>query len=244
MRYGQWAAGLGLLILVAACGKEEVRRGEPYTPPPAAEEEAAVFGETEVATLPPSMRAALVTAHAEAAIALYVAGETDAAKAHLEHADSALHPDLLLGLDTMGFDPEPLNVVYDHIESGMPGSEAGSVLDAARDMLRSLRAGAGGDAATTIEFLMKALAREYEKGADTGEITDPEAYQFAWGLAVAARQVAAEAEPETYDALRRELDFLVLMWPAAGPISGGIAAPEAQMADQLSRVKLILVSLP
>lgn len=244
MRRLSSVAGLGLVLVLTACGESEIPRGEPYQPPSVSEQEAALFGEVDIAALPAAQRAALVTAHAQAAFALYRAGETGAALGQFEAIDSALNPALMVGLDTLGYDPEVINVVIDHVESGMPGSEAGAALDAAGEMLASLRAGARGDIGETTEFLMKQLAREFEKGADAGTITDPEAYQTAYGLAVAARDLTSGEDPEVYGDLRRELDFLVLMWPRGGPVSTAVAPPELQMAEQLSRVKLALAELP
>lgn len=244
MRRTGWAAGLGLAGLLAACGQAEVRRGEPYYPPSVAEQEAALFGGMDYAAMPAAHRAALVTAHAEAAFALYRAGETEAAKAHLQTIDSAREPVLMLGLETLGYDPQAIRTVYEHMESGVPGREADTVMEAARAMLAQLRAGAGGQTGETVEFLMKTLARNFETGAEAGTITDPQAYQMAYGLAVAARDLAGSGEPETYGDLQRELDFLVLMWPRGGPVSTAVAPPELQIAEQLSRVKLALAALP
>lgn len=238
------AACLGLVLVLTACGESEMPRGEPYRAPSVSEQEAALFGDVDFGALPASHRAALVTAHAEAAFALYLAGETESAAAHLEHIDSAAEPALMVGLDSLGYDQGLIRIVGDQIASGQPGSEAGRSLDAAREMLAGLRAGARGDIGETTEFLMKQIAREFEKGADAGTITDPVAYQTAYGLAVAARDLTSGADPEVYGDLRRELDFLVLMWPRGGPVSTAVAPPELQMAEQLSRVKLALAAVP
>lgn len=238
------AAGLGLVLVLTACGEPEAPRGEPYRAPSVAEQEIALFGEVDVAALPAPERAALVTAHAQAAFALYRAGETDAALGQLEEIDGARNPALMVGLDTLGYEPGAIDAVIERITSGQPGSEAGKTLDAAEEMLANLRRGARGDIGETTEFLMKTLAREFERGADTGTITNAKAYQTAYGLAVAARDLTSGEDPEVYGDLRRELDFLVLMWPRGGPVSTAVAPPELQMAEQLSRVKLALAAVP
>lgn len=244
MTFGRIAAGMALAGLITACGEGDAIRGEPYTPPTVSEQEAAVFGGLDVGALPASQRAALVTAHAEAAFALYRAGETDAALKHLGHLDPETHPELMVGLDTLGYAPEAIAAVREQAGMGAAAEEAAEALDAAAEVLASLRAGAGGDVAETTEFLMKRLAAEFEQGAEAGTITDGEAYQLAYGLAVAARDVAGAADQEVYGDLRRELDFLVLMWPRGGPVSTAVAPPEMQMAEQLARVKLAMAALP
>lgn len=244
MTLKQIAAGVLIAGQLTACGQDETIRGEPYTPPTVSEQEAAVFGAVDVGALPASQRAALVAAHAEAAFALYRAGETDAALQHLGHLDAAEHADLMVGLDTLGYAPDALAAVRSAAESGVSAEEAAASLDAASATLASLRSGAGGDVVETTEFLMKRLAAEFEQGAEAGTITDGEAYQMAYGLAVAARDVAGAADQEVYGDLRRELDFLVLMWPRGGPVSSAVAPPEMQMAEQLARVKLAMAALP
>ena len=238
------SAGVLMGGLLTACGQDETIRGEPYTPPTVSQQEAAVFGAIDVGALPASQRAALVAAHAEAAFALYRAGETEAALQHLSHLDAETHTDLMVGLDTLGYTPDSVDAVRSALESGASAEEAATSLDAASAALSSLRSGAGGDVAETTEFLMKRLAAEFEQGADAGTITDGESYQMAYGLAVAARDVAGAADQEVYGDLRRELDFLVLMWPRGGPVSTAVAPPEMQMAEQLARVKLAMAALP
>ncbi|HAY07245.1 MAG TPA: hypothetical protein PKV67_15545 [Hyphomonas sp.] len=238
------AAGLGLVLVLTACGESEAPRGEPYRAPSVSEQEAALFGEVDVGALPAPQRAALVTAHVEAALALYRAGETEAALEQLSVPDPALRPELMVGLDTLGYDQEAVNVLADWMTSGGDAVQAEPAMLAAVEMLAKLRSGARGDIGETTEFLMKQLAREFEKGADAGTITDPVAYQTAYGLAVAARDLTSGEDPDVYGDLRRELDFLVLMWPRGGPVSTAVAPPELQMAEQLSRVKLALAAVP
>ena len=46
--------------------------------------------------------------------------------------------------------------------------------------------------------LMKALGNAYEAGADAGTISDIEAYQTAYGLAIAARDIATRIRLEHF----------------------------------------------
>jgi hypothetical protein len=143
----------------------------------------------------------------------------------------------MAGLDTMGFDPAPLEAAI-----AAPDDEAAA--QAAGEMLAALRQSATGEVKATAEFLMKRLASAYETGVVSGEIAEPGAYRDAYGMAVTARDIAAAQDPDTYGALKTELDVLVLMWPKKGPVSGALPAPELVMAEQLARVKSVLAGLP
>jgi hypothetical protein len=107
-----------------------------------------------------------------------------------------------------------------------------------------VRPNAAGDVKDTVAFLMKALGNAYEAGANAGTISDIEAYQTAYGLAIAARDIVAAQPDEAYSDLRLELELLVRMWPGAGPLASSTPAPDAEMALALSNVKLVLAGLP
>ena len=233
-----WIAGsLGLGLFLAACGDEAVRPGEPYFAEPASQEAAKVIGETDPADLTGSQRAALVYAHSATALALLRAGDAEGGTRHLSHLDASAHPALMVGLDTMGFDPAPLAAV-----AAAPQDEAAGL--AADAMLAALRPTATGEVKETVAFLMKSLGNAYEAGADAGTISDVDAYQTAYGLAVAARDIVAAQPDEAYGDLRLELELLVRMWPGEGPLATSTPAPDAEMALALSNVKLALASLP
>jgi hypothetical protein len=233
-----WIAGsLGLSLLLAACGEDTIRPGEPYIAAPASQEAARVIGKADPADLTASQRAALVYGHTVTALALYRAGETESASVHAGLVDAASHPGLMVGLDTMGFDPAVLAVAA-------AGPEDEAARAAADAMLAALRPNATGEVKETAEFLVKLLATEYEAGADAGTIADLQAYQTAYGLAVAARDIVAAQKDAAYADLRLELELLVRMWPGAGPLATSTPAPDAEMALALSNVKLVLAGLP
>lgn len=91
---------------------------------------------------------------------------------------------------------------------------------------------------------MRLSAEAYEAGVKYGEIIDLEAYQAAYGYAVAARDLISPLDETVYGDLRLELDILVLMWPAAGPLAGRTPPPEVRMSEQFARVKMALAVLP
>jgi hypothetical protein len=231
------AGSLGLCAALAGCGQETPNYGEPYVAPSIAEQEKAIFGEVNPSELPANQRAALVHAHAVTAIALYRAGEADGAAVHAGRIDAGAHPGLMVGLDTMGFDPAAVSAV-----AAAPGDETAA--DAARMMLASMRPGMTGDVKETTEFLMKQLASEYEAGADGGTIMDLASYQTAYGLAVTARDIVAAQDPEVYGKLTLDLEILVRMWPGKGPLATSTPAPDSEMALALSKVKSALSGLP
>ncbi len=231
------AGSLGLGLVLGACGEAELQRGEPYVAPSAAQQEREIFGETNPSELQANQRAALVYAHSVTAIALYRAGETDAAAVHAGKLDASANRGLMVGLDTMGFDPAVLTAVA-------ASPEDDTALAGAEAMLAALRPNAAGSVKETTEFLMRSLATEYERGADAGTISDPEAYQAAYGCAVTARDIVAAQDDEAYGDLRLELELLVRMWPGRGPLATSTPAPDSEMALALSNVKLALAGLP
>jgi hypothetical protein len=237
MRQFGIAAGLGVCMALSACGPDAPEYGEPYVAPSIAEQEKAIFGEVNPSELPANQRAALAHAHAVTAVALYRAGEADGAAAHAAQIDAGAHPGLMVGLDTMGFDPAVVAAV-----AAAPEDERAA--EAARVMLASMRPGMTGEVKATTEFLMKSLAAEYEAGADAGTIVDLHAYQTAFGLAVTARDIVAAQDPEIYGKLTLDLEILVRMWPGEGPLATSTPAPDSEMALALSNVKSALAALP
>lgn len=227
----------GLCATLAGCGQDAPTYGEPYVAPPIAEQEKAIFGEVNPSELPANQRAALAHAHAVTAIALYRAGEAGGAAVHAGRIDAGAHPGLMVGLDTMGFDPAAVSAV-----ATAPEDEAAA--EAARVMLGAMRPGMTGDVKETTEFLMKQLASEYEAGAHGGTIVDLASYQTAYGLAVTARDIVAAQDPEVYRKLTLDLEILVRMWPGKGPLATSTPAPDSEMALALSNVKSALAALP
>lgn len=236
MRQFGIAVGLGLCMALAGCGQDAPNYGEPYATPSAAEQKKAVAWELNASELPASQRAALAYAHAVTAIALYRAGEPGGGAVHAGQIDAGAHPGLMVGLDTMGFDPGAVAAV-----AAAPEDEAAA--EAARLMLAAMRPGMTGDVKATTELLMKQLAAEYEAGADRGTIVDLTSYQTAYGLAVTARDIVVAQDPEVYGKLTLELEMLVRMWPGEGPLETSTPAPDSEMAAALSRVKSALSGL-
>ena len=233
-----WISGsLALSLILTGCGETDAPRGEPYFEKPASQEARDVLGEVDPSELPASQRAALAYAHAVTAAALFKAGDDAGGAVHVAHLDPAAHAGLMIGLDTLGFDVAAVEAVR-----AAPQEETAlAALDA---MLAALRPNATGNVKQTTGFLMKSLGVAYEAGADAGTISNAEAYQTAYGLAVTARDIVAAQEDAAYGDLRLELEILVRMWPGKGPEATSTPAPDLEMAQALLDIKLALARLP
>lgn len=231
------SGSLALCLVLAGCGEPETPRGEPYFAKPPSQEAREVLGDPDPAGWPASQRAALAYAHAVTAVILYRSGEDAAGAVHAAHLDASANPGLMAGLDSLGFDAAPIEAVR-----AAPQDETSFAAFGA--MLGALRPNATGKMRETTGILMKSLGAAYEAGADAGEVLDAEAYQAAYGLAVTARDLVAAQEDAVYTDLRLELELLVRMWPGGGPVMTAPPAPDREMAQALSNVKLALARLP
>lgn len=241
---GLGAAALALTVLTA-CGGEPSGAVPGH---PAAHVSGGAHDESarglQMQALPVEKRVALLSGHVAAGLALYRAGVAEDAAVHLSHPVSEAHADEVAGFEALGFRPELFRQILDELEAGKPAVETESLLVEAEAHLADLRRTAGGEPKVLIEFLMKTLAEAYDAGVDNSVIVNLGDYQDAYGLAIAAREMAGAQDPAVFGSLKLELDVLVLMWPGRGPISTSLPPPEFQMVEQLARVKLALVSLP
>lgn len=197
-----------------------------------------------IRVLPVEKRVAFMSGHVAAGLALYRAGAPDQAARHLLHPVSETHAQERAGLDALGFTAGVFEQVSADLAAGKPAAEIEPLLAEAEANIKLVRDRAGGDPAAIVEYLMKTLADEYDAGVDDGAIVNSGEYQDAYGFAVAARDIAAAQDQETFGALTRELEILVKMWPSKGPLAESAPAPEMLMAEQLARVKSALASLP
>lgn len=245
-----WAwPGLGAAALafaaLTACGGEPsgAMPSHPAAHVPGGDHDESARG-LQMQVLPVEKRLALLSGHVAAGLALYRAGVADDASVHLSHPVSDAHADEVAGFKALGFRPELFRQILDELDAGKPAAETELLLAEAETHLADLRRTAGGDPKVLIEFLMKTLAEAYDAGVDNSVIVSLGDYQDAYGLAVAAREMAGAQDPAVYGSLKLELDVLVLMWPGRGPVSTSLPPPEFQMVEQLARVKLALASLP
>ena len=190
--------------------------------------------------LPVEQRLAFMAGHAAAGIALYRAGEAEAAAPHLSHPVSETHADERAGLEALGFQPAVFEAVSAALEAGKPAAEIEPQLAAAEANLDAMRAKAGGDPAALITYLMGVAREEYGAAVKDGAVTDPGESQYAWGFAKVARQIADRIEGPQGKTVRAELDTLIKLWPGDAPVPPAKPAPAGQVSAQASKVELAL----
>lgn len=194
----------------------------------------------EAAVLPVEQRLAFMAGHTEAGIALYRAGETEAAAPHLSHPVDETHADERAGLEALGFQPDVFKAVSKALADGKPASEIEPQLKAAQTNLAAMRTKAGGDAAAIVSYLMGVAREEYGAAVKDGKVADAREYQDAWGFVTVARQTADRIEGAQGENVRKELDTMLKLWPGKAPVPPASPAPAGQVSALASRVELAL----
>lgn len=237
-------AGALTLILAGCDDAPPAVSGEPYRPPPGGTAPTERMQADQWRTWPLAHRAAYIAGRVAAADMLYRMGHETEAAGHLKRPVEQVYSVDRAGLQALGFRAELVDAAAGAIEIGRPPDEVEPLLAGAVSNLAGTLAASGAAPKDLVTFLMRVCAEAYDAGVDRGDIVNVEAYQASYGYAVAARDLVATLERETYGDLRLELDILVLMWPASGPVEGSAPPPEIRMAEQLSRVRLALALAP
>lgn len=193
----------------------------------------------ENGALPVAQRVAFMAGHVEAGLALYRAGEFEAAAKHMQHPVSETHASEREGLRELGFDPAPYEAVSAALEAGETAESVESQLAAVESNLADMRDRAGGDAAAQIRFLMDTAVAEYSAGVQDGAVTDAGEYQDAWGFVKVAQDIAQDLESAKADTVRETLSEMISLWPN-GPVPTESAAPVGQVSALASRIMLDL----
>ncbi|MHA7819330.1 MAG: hypothetical protein ACX930_06770 [Erythrobacter sp.] len=230
-------AGAGL----AGCSGEAGEGGESGTTTQVGEAGEGGEGEGgESGSMAIDQRVVFMAGHVEAGLALYRAGDTEAAAKHLMHPVSETHASEREGLSALGFDPAPYEAVSSALEAGQPASEVEPLLAAAEANLAAMREGADGDAAAQIRFLMDTVVEEYTIAVTDGAVTDPGEYQDAWGFVKVANDIAIGIEGPKGAAIRETLGEMLALWPDGTPVTGDSPAPVGQLSALASQVLLNL----
>ncbi len=241
LRFG-WALPVSLVGL-AACSDPApptVRQSPPQAPASAPALSAADERlERQIRAWAPELRAAYLEAQVRAAAALYQEGQAEAARALVEEKILAAPEVLTEDLPELGYRAE-IALALAEAER----EEAETYLEEIRENLETVRTAAEGDAYDTIRFLISQSEEAYRAGIEYGVVRDFAEYAGAYGFAAAARDLARQLPSEAARDLQTELDMLVLMWPDGGPLPDSTPAPEAQIAAQISRVRLALAVAP
>ena len=238
-------AGAGLALMVVACDDQPPGGSpapfDPMVANPAAPK--AVKAE-EAGGWSPPQQAAFLAGRVIAADMVFRAGERDAAKAQLADVRQQMTALDTGALQALGFEPARIEAIQGALDLDLPEEEIAPLFAGAESNLSGVIEVSGVAPKETVTFLMRLSAEAYEAGVKYGEIIDLEAYQAAYGYAVAARDLIAPLDETVYGDLRLELDILVLMWPATGPLAGRTPPPEMRMSEQFARVKMALAVLP
>lgn len=215
--------------------------GSPTAPEPDSDQLVAESeGNDAMATLPVPHRVAFMAGHVTAGLALYRAGATSEAAPHLLHPVSEMHAAERVGIDALGFDAAPFEAVSAALEANRPAAEIEPMLQAAEANLALVRRNAGGDPKAIISYLMDTTEEEYAIGVRDGMITDPGEYQDAYGFAVVALETAETLPDAVRTNTVRELQALVDLWPAGGPLAASKPPASKPVADQTAKVRTAL----
>lgn len=185
-------------------------------------------------------RVVFMAGHVEAGLALYRAGDTEAAARHMMHPVGETHASEREGLAELGFEAAPYEAVAKALEEGKPASEVGPLLTAAESNLAAVREAAGGDAAAQIRFLLDTAVEEYSAGVKDGAVVEPGEYQDAWGFVKVASDIAVRLEGPNAGKVRETLAQMRALWPEGKPVAGDTPAPAGQLSALASRVLLDL----
>jgi hypothetical protein len=199
-------------------------------------------GETgsDIGSLPLPQRLAFMSGHVAAGLALYRAGEAEAAAPHLMHPVSEGYEAEREGLDRLGFEPDTFRSVSKALEEDEPAGEIEPQLEAAEANLAAMREAAGGDPAEVIRFLMEVTVEEYSAALSEGKVTDAAEYQDAWGFVTVARAMADDLEGPASGKVAGTLDEMLDLWPEDAPVAPNDPAPAGQVSALASRVLLDL----
>jgi len=243
-------AGAGLAGCAGEGGGEGGEGGERAQTAPAGEAGEGGEGEggegeggesgSDIGALPLPQRLAFMSGHVAAGLALYRAGEAEAAAPHLMHPVSEGYEAERAGLDKLGFEPDTFRNVSNALEQGRPASEIEPQLEAAEANLSAMRKEAGGDPAASIRFLMDTAVAEYSAALTDGKVTDAAEYQDAWGFVTIARELASELEGSSSQKVAATLDEMLGLWPEDAPLPPANPAPAGQVSALASRVLLAL----
>jgi len=195
---------------------------------------------SDIGALPLPQRLAFMSGHVAAGLALYRAGEAEAAAPHLMHPVSEGYEAERAGLDRLGFEPDTFRSVSNALEQGKPASEIERQLEAAEANLSAMREEAGGDPAALIRFLMDTAVEEYSAALTDGKVTDAAEYQDAWGFVTVARELSSELEGSSSQKVAAAVDEMLGLWPKDAPLSPADPAPAGQVSALASRVLLAL----
>ena len=222
----------GAAALDTAANKQAVQHGKLLLMADASaeggESGSAVAGDDRIAYL---LDLALVEGHMQVGVALYKAGDAEAAKPHMKHPKDELYADLekrFAEMKVAGFANE-LDAVAKAVESGAAAADVDALMAKLLAEIAEYRGDAmtAAEAAQTATLLVRKAAEDYSAGVKDGKVVEAHEYQDAWGFIQAARNLLAalsKAEREEHAGPLGEIDAELAGLDAAFPdIAGKLA---------------------
>lgn len=144
---------------------------------------------------------------------LYLTGERDLARAHMEESHHAIYEDIAPRLAEHGAAPfaAQADAFNAAVASGAPDAEVRTAFDALMAAIGEARAAAAlplSEQLVSIKDLLTLAHAEFEGGVDAGRVEVPIEYRDSWGFYETARTrtKALAADPETSQAGARLLE--------------------------------------
>lgn len=158
---------------------------------------------------------------------------------YLLHPVSETHQSERKGLNALGFEASLFEIVSEALKQGRAASEVEPQLLAAEVNLDAMAQKAGGDPADIIAFLMDTIDEEYAIAITDGIVSDPGEYQDAFGFAHVAKHHANSLTPNNRDAVLKEIDALIALWPDS-PIAPDTPTAVERVKAKTSAVRALL----
>jgi len=202
-----------MVVAVSGCSQsptEEVAK-------PSQQTTEVVVDKGDVGSLSLEQRLVFMSGHVEAGLALYRAGDAQAAAPHLLHPVSETHASERAGLDQLGFDSSLFERVSDALNADLAASQVEPQLQAAETNLLKVRTRAGGDAKAQIRFLIETAMEEYRIAVPEDAVSDEGEYHDAWGFLVVATKLTDGLESANASQVKSKLEEMLSLWPDPAP---------------------------
>lgn len=198
------------------------------------------------------MQLGLIRGHIDVGVALYEAGQRDAAITHMKHPGDEIYADLVPLLEAEGaegFDDELANLA-DAVEGdlGMEAVRSAHVaLSDAIDAAEAFETPSAGEMAGVILELVRTSAMEYDAAIENEAIISAHEYQDALGFyrvasAWLGRLRQSNADPSVCDEIGRQLNLMGAAWPTIMAPDRPVVEPSV-LFGAAARIEIAALSL-
>jgi hypothetical protein len=219
------------IILAQAEGEGEGSHAQGEGEASAAEGEGEGEGEGSAGVADPEQRLqrdlSFMEGHLRAGLALYEAGDLDAARTHMGHPIKEKYDAVAAPLAAMdkGALKDRIGAIAEAAETGAPLDEVRAAFEAARAMMEEVRATMSpADQVMGLAALTRVAGEEYTVAVAGGEVSNLHEYQDAWGflrvVESEARQMTESEDPAIKAAGLEILDHLKATNAAFGDLQG------------------------